>query len=78
MKFLNMILGGYFGSRLMKNIREENGFTYGIHSSVSSLNLSGFKVISTEVGKNNTTRAADEIYKEIRLLQTKPVEIDET
>jgi predicted Zn-dependent peptidase len=77
LKFLNVILGGYFGSRLMKNIREEKGFTYGIHSSVSSLDLSGFKVISTEVGKKNCEQAADEIYKEIRLLQTIPVEIDE-
>jgi zinc protease len=76
-KFLNVILGGYFGSRLMKNIREDKGFTYGIHSSVSSLDLSGFKVISTEVGKNNSEKAFAEIYKEIRLLQEKPVEIDE-
>jgi predicted Zn-dependent peptidase len=77
LKFLNVILGGYFGSRLMKNIREDKGFTYGIHSSVSSLDLSGFKVISTEVGKNNSEKAFAEIYKEIRLLQEKPVEIDE-
>jgi len=77
LKFLNMILGGYFGSRLMKNIREEKGFTYGINSSVSSLDLSGFKVISTEVGKKNAEKAADEIYKEIRLLQTKPVAQEE-
>ena len=61
-----MILGGYFGSRLMKNIREDKGFTYGIQSSVSSLDLSGFKVISTEIGKNNAEQAADEIYKEIQ------------
>lgn len=77
LKFLNVILGGYFGSRLMKNIREEKGFTYGIHSSVSSMDMSGFKVISTEVGKNKSDQAADEIYKEIRLLQTKPVENEE-
>ena len=77
LKFLNVILGGYFGSRLMKNIREDKGFTYGIHSSVSSLDLSGFKVISTEVGKNNSEKAFAEIYKEIRLLQEKPVENDE-
>jgi predicted Zn-dependent peptidase len=77
LKFLNVIFGGYFGSRLMKNIREEKGFTYGIHSSVSSMDLSGFKVISTEVGKKNREQAADEIYKEIHLLQTKPVENDE-
>ncbi len=72
-----MILGGYFGSRLMKNIREEKGFTYGINSSISSLDHSGFKVISTEVGKKNAEKAADEIYKEIRLLQTKPVAQEE-
>lgn len=77
LKILNVILGGYFGSRLMKNIREEKGFTYGIHSSVSSLNLSGFKIISTEVGKKHTKRTADEIYKEIRMLQTLPVPKDE-
>ncbi len=77
LKILNVILGGYFGSRLMKNLREEKGYTYGINSSVNSLDLSGFKVISTEVGTENTAKAIDEIYGEIRLLQTRPVEYDE-
>jgi zinc protease len=77
LKFLNVLLGGYFGSRLMKNIREEKGFTYGIHSSISSFELSGFKMISTEVGKENAEQAIDEIYKEIRLLLTKPPAPDE-
>lgn len=77
LKILNTILGGYFGSRLMKNIREEKGYTYGITSSVSSLDHSGFKVISTEVGKTNTGKAIAEIYKEIRILQSQPVEEDE-
>jgi predicted Zn-dependent peptidase len=74
LKILDVILGGYFCSRLMKNIREEKGFTYGISSAVSSLDLSGFKVISTEVSKKNTQKTIDEIYKEIRLLQANPVE----
>ncbi len=69
LKFLNTILGGYFGSRLMKNIRENKGYTYGIHSSVSSLGLSGFKLISTEVDKNKRKQAVEEIYSEIRKLQ---------
>jgi zinc protease len=77
LKILNVILGGYFGSRLMKNIREEKGYTYGITSSVTSLNLSGYKLISTEVSKKITQNAIDEIYKEIRLLQTAPVEREE-
>jgi len=73
MKFLNVLLGGYFGSRLMKNIREEKGLTYGIHSSVSSYELSGFKLISTEVGRKNAGQAIDEIYKEIGRLRSEPV-----
>jgi zinc protease len=77
LKILNVILGGYFGSRLMRNIREDKGYTYGISSLVTSLDLSGFKVISTEVAKDKTDLAVDEIYREIRLLQEKPVERDE-
>jgi len=77
LKILNMILGGYFSSRLMKNIREDKGYTYGISSSVSSFDLSGFKMISAEVSKKNTQKAIDEIYREIRLLQTEPVGKDE-
>jgi predicted Zn-dependent peptidase len=77
LKFLNVLLGGYFGSRLMKNIREEKGLTYGIHSSLSSLDLAGYKVISTEAGIKNHEMVADEIYKEINLLRKNPVGNDE-
>jgi predicted Zn-dependent peptidase len=77
LKILDAILGGYFGSRLMKNIREEKGYTYGISSSLSSLDLSGYKVISTDVGRTNKEKTIDEIYKEIRLLQTVPVSRNE-
>jgi predicted Zn-dependent peptidase len=77
LKILDSILGGYFSSRLMKNIREEKGFTYGISSSVSSLDLSGYKVISTEVSKENCQKTIDEIYREIRLLQAVPVDKEE-
>jgi zinc protease len=77
LKIVDTILGGYFGSRLMKNIREEKGFTYGISSYITSLDLSGYKVISTEVGQKNSKSAIDEIYSEIRLLQTAPVKKEE-
>jgi zinc protease len=76
-KVLTTILGGYFGSRLMKNIREEKGFTYGISSSVSSLDLSGYKVISTEVSPQNCRETIDEIMKEIKVLQSEPITSDE-
>jgi zinc protease len=74
---LDTMLGGYFGSRLMKNIREDKGYTYGISSTLQSLNQSGYKAIATEVGKKHKNKTLAEIYKEIRLLQTKPVERNE-
>lgn len=77
LKVVDSILGGYFGSRLMKNIREEKGYTYGISSSLSSLDLSGYKVISTEVGHKYYQKTIDEIYKEIRQLQNNPVTNEE-
>jgi len=77
LKVLDSLLGGYFGSRLMKNIREEKGYTYGISSSLSSLDLSGYKIISTEVGQKYCQQTIDEIYKEIRILQSVPVPKDE-
>jgi predicted Zn-dependent peptidase len=61
----------------MKNIREEKGYTYGISSSLSSLDLTGYKVISTEVGQKYCQKTIDEIYREIRILQSVPVSKEE-
>ncbi len=69
LKVLDSLLGGYFGSRLMQNIREEKGFTYGISSALTSLDLSGYKIISAEVAPKNLQKTIDEIYKEIIKLQ---------
>lgn len=69
LKVLNTILGGYFGSRLMTNIREEKGYTYGIGSVLISLQQSGYFFITSEVGADVTQNAIDEIYKEISKLQ---------
>jgi zinc protease len=77
LKILDTILGGYFGSRLMRNIREDKGYTYGISSSVVSFNLAAYKVISTEVGAKNAEATASEIFREIKRLQEEPVEFGE-
>ncbi len=69
----NEILGGYFGSRLMKNIREEKGLTYGISSSVVTLANDGYFMIGTDVKKEFTQQTIDEIKKEIFRLQTELV-----
>jgi len=69
LKILNVVLGGYFGSRLMSNIREDKGYTYGISSFISANDKAISFIIATEVGTKVTSSALDEIYKEIILLQ---------
>jgi len=73
MLVLNTVLGGYFGSRLMANLREDKGYTYGIGSSMASLLSGGYLVISTEVAKEVSGDAIREIYKEMETLRTSPV-----
>jgi zinc protease len=70
LKVLITVLGGYFGSRLMKNIREDKGFTYGIGASLQGLKGCGLFNISTEVGAASTKQALIEIYKEIERLKS--------
>lgn len=77
LKVVDSILGGYFGSRLMKNIREEKGYTYGIRSSLTSLDQSGYLLISTEAGNEYVADTIKEIYKEIRSLQKEFIDQDE-
>lgn len=74
---LNKILGGYFGSRLMKNIREDKGFTYGIYSTVSVKEHDNIYFIGTDVNYQNTQQTLDEIYKEINRLKTEPISVEE-
>jgi len=74
---LNTVLGGYFGSRLMANIREDKGYTYGIGSGVSSLKHAGAFFIATEVGADVCKAAVSEIEKEINILKTKLVPEEE-
>ncbi len=73
----NTIFGGYFGSRLMKNIREEKGFTYGISSSLIPQKEAGYLIIGTDVKKEFTQQTLDEIRKEINILQTEELSENE-
>ena len=77
MLVVSEILGGYFGSRLMKNIREEKGLTYGISSSAFAFKHDGYFVVSTDVKKEFTQQTLDEIRREITILQTVPVPKEE-
>ncbi len=73
----NHILGGYFGSRLMKNIREEKGLTYGIYSSLQPFANDCMWVIGADVNKENRDLALREIRSELQQLCNHPVPADE-
>ena len=77
MYFLNTILGGYFGSRLSSNIREDKGYTYGIYSTIDMMIRDGYFMISTDVGSQYLEDTLRETYKEINILKTVRVEEEE-
>jgi len=71
------ILGGYFSSRLMANLREDKGYTYGVGAGLITLASGGYLTISAEVGSGHLTQALAEIRKELARLCNEPVEEDE-
>lgn len=73
----NELFGGYFGSRLMQNIREDKGYTYGIHSSIASFREAGYFSIAADVKKEFITQTIKEIHKEIRILREEKVPEEE-
>jgi zinc protease len=73
LKVVDTILGGYFGSRLMQNLREKRGYTYSVGSHLSSLQKAGIMAISTEVGALHTRDAIKQVYKEIESLRNRRV-----
>lgn len=71
------LLGGFFGSRLMKNIREDKGYTYGIHANIVSYPDCGVFYIQTDVKKEVYQDTVNEIIKEINRLKNEPISDEE-
>ncbi len=74
---LNVLLGGYFNSRISLNLREKNGFTYGARSAFDCRGAAGPFLVSTEVRTEVTVRAVEEIISEITRLTVEMVPEDE-
>lgn len=70
---LNTILGGYFGSRLMSNIREEKGYTYGINSFNVSMPQGSYWCIAADVNNEYADSTVEETFKEIERLKQQAV-----
>lgn len=77
LSLLNLILGGYFGSRLMKNIREDKGLTYGIHSSLTPYNDFSLFKISCEYNSKFTKELQFELDLEINRLKNELIDNSE-
>ena len=74
---LNTLFGGFFGSRLMSNIREDKGYTYGIHSYVQNHIQESAWMISTEAGKDVSEATVTEVYNEMALLRNTLIDEEE-
>ncbi len=74
---LNTLLGGYFGSRLMTNIREKRGYTYNIYSTIDTFQNDGYFYIGAEVNADKRAATLREIWKEIKKLQDEPIDVAE-
>ena len=73
MQVLCTVLGGYFGSRLVSNLREEKGYTYGVFAAMVNMEKSGYMAIGTEVGAQFTEAAVAEIFREIGRLREEAI-----
>ncbi|HMQ47641.1 MAG TPA: pitrilysin family protein [Saprospiraceae bacterium] len=77
MNVLNTLFGGYFGSRLMGNIREEKGYTYNIYSTLDPMLLDGCWYIGTEVGNEFVNDTLKQIYHEMAVIREELVDAEE-
>ena len=74
---LNTLFGGFFGSRLMSNIREDKGYTYGIHSYILNHISTTAWMISTEAGRDVSEATITEVYNEMKDLREELVDDEE-
>lgn len=74
---LATLLGGYFGSRLMENIREDKGYTYNITAAYDTMLFDGALLIDTEVSPEYVAPTLAEINKELQRLMDEPVAEEE-
>ena len=77
LKYLSVLLGGFFGSRLMTNVRERNGYTYHIEADLSAFGKRNAFSVTSECANEYVQPLIDEVYNEFRRLQTEPVSVEE-
>jgi zinc protease len=73
LQLANLAFGGYFSSRLVENIREDKGYTYGPHSRVSHGAVGSRLVIDADVATEVTAPALLEVWYELGRMATLPI-----
>ncbi|HNQ12653.1 MAG TPA: pitrilysin family protein [Bacteroidia bacterium] len=71
------ILGGYFGSRLMKVVREEKGYTYGIQAFVRTIGSFSYMAIQAELDQKNVEATLQEISVQMEQLRSERIDVEE-
>lgn len=77
LQLINTVLGGYFLSRLNKIIREEKGYTYGLHSTIENRKASSALYISSDINADKVKETLDEISKQIDIIANNPIPKEE-
>lgn len=77
MQLIATALGGYFGSRLMRTLREERGMTYGVMSAMVNFAHEGYFAVATQVDVKSSSEAIELIKEQIEILRHQPMEEDE-
>ena len=77
LKYMTVLLGGFFGSRRMTNIRERNGYTYHIEADLSAHGHRNSFVVSSETDNQYVAPLINEVYNEFLRLREEPVCRDE-
>lgn len=73
-RFLCVLLGGFFSSRLMSNVREENGYTYHIAAELDAYGHRNAFMISSETATEYVEPLLKEVYRELDRLVNEPVD----
>ena len=69
----NLVVGGYFISRMSDNIRENRGYTYGIGTGLQHLRATSLWTLTTDVGTEHTGPALVEIRYELERMLVGPI-----
>lgn len=77
LRILMTLFGGYFGSRLMSNIREIKGLTYGISAGIANFPDTGLATVSSETATQNVEELIREVYHEMEVLREELVPREE-